>query len=273
MRLERVRRAHVRDAVQQLGDVAARSWRTTCAVDERGAGEVGRHQQVDPHRLQCGIRVRELRGRPEGERAVSRSAPKQRTSTSISLCELAGEVLDVHAGAAVDLGRVLARQQDRLSRARILRTPGTVDVVPNRLCLRGDARHGAGGARHLSEVSSAAMRCVDANDATYLTTVNVAEDDLASAAALRAEPWAGEPFLRPDEDPARGRSRPGPARRRALDDGTRRDRRRPGRAVVALEGALRPDARARAGAQRAAGAHSPPAPSCAVTRSTRSPAC
>ncbi len=38
------------------------------------------------------------------------------------------------------------------------------------------------------------------------------------AAALRAEAWAGEPFLRPDEDPAEALA-PGRARRRALDDG------------------------------------------------------
>ena len=43
-----------------------------------------------------------------------------------------------------------------------------------------------------------------------------APDGLA-AAALRAEAWAGEPFLHPDEDPAVVLA-PGTARRRALDD-------------------------------------------------------
>src|SRR5438132_1688933 len=38
-----------------------------------------------------------------------------------------------------------------------------------------------------------------------------------AAAALRAEAWAGEPFIRPDEDPAVVLA-PGTARRRALDD-------------------------------------------------------
>ena len=38
------------------------------------------------------------------------------------------------------------------------------------------------------------------------------------ADALRAEAWAGEPFLRPDEDPDVVLA-PGTARRRALDDG------------------------------------------------------
>jgi ribonuclease E len=51
-------------------------------------------------------------------------------------------------------------------------------------------------------------------DPTELSEVT---DGLA-AAALRAEPWAGEPFLRPGEDPADVLA-PGRARRRALDDG------------------------------------------------------
>jgi hypothetical protein len=37
------------------------------------------------------------------------------------------------------------------------------------------------------------------------------------ADALRAEAWAGEPFLRDGEDPESVLA-PGPARRRALDD-------------------------------------------------------
>src|SRR5215217_8178239 len=41
--------------------------------------------------------------------------------------------------------------------------------------------------------------------------------DGLSAAALRAETWAGEPFLHPDEDPSAVLA-PGTARRRALDD-------------------------------------------------------
>ena len=43
------------------------------------------------------------------------------------------------------------------------------------------------------------------------------EADGLAAAALRAEAWAGEPFLRPDEDPAEALAE-GRARRRALDD-------------------------------------------------------
>ncbi len=48
------------------------------------------------------------------------------------------------------------------------------------------------------------------------TTAPEATDGLA-AAAFRAEAWAGEPFLRPDEDAAEALA-PGTARRRALDE-------------------------------------------------------
>src|ERR671916_3379622 len=48
------------------------------------------------------------------------------------------------------------------------------------------------------------------------TTASEALDGLA-AAALRAEAWAGEPFLRESEDPAEVLAE-GHARRRALDD-------------------------------------------------------
>ncbi len=48
------------------------------------------------------------------------------------------------------------------------------------------------------------------------TTASEATDGL-TAAALRAEAWAGEPFLREGEDPARALA-PGTSRRRALDD-------------------------------------------------------
>src|SRR5213082_566633 len=48
------------------------------------------------------------------------------------------------------------------------------------------------------------------------TTASEATDGLA-AAALRAEAWAGEPFLRAGEDPARVLA-PGTSRRRAVDD-------------------------------------------------------
>src|SRR3954470_8262105 len=49
------------------------------------------------------------------------------------------------------------------------------------------------------------------------TTASEATDGLLEAAALRAEAWAGEPFLREGEDPAVSLA-PGTSRRRALDD-------------------------------------------------------
>ena len=52
------------------------------------------------------------------------------------------------------------------------------------------------------------------------TTYSPSESEAASAMradALRAAAWAGEPFLRADEDPE-GVLAPGTARRRALDD-------------------------------------------------------
>ncbi|MGZ4280818.1 MAG: DEAD/DEAH box helicase [Gaiellaceae bacterium] len=56
----------------------------------------------------------------------------------------------------------------------------------------------------------------DMQEATEHLTV-VSEADGLSAAALRAEAWAGEPFLHPEEDPDLVLA-PGTARRRALDD-------------------------------------------------------
>ena len=70
--------------------------------------------------------------------------------------------------------------------------------------------------------------------------------DPVVASALRAEAWAGEPFLREGEDPAVALGE-GTARRRALDD-----------AVAEMDAGLT--------APRAA-------PRCAATRSTSSPGC
>jgi superfamily II DNA or RNA helicase len=50
----------------------------------------------------------------------------------------------------------------------------------------------------------------------HLTTVSATNEDLAAAAA-RAAAWAGEPFVRPDEEPTQALA-PGSARQRALDD-------------------------------------------------------
>src|SRR6476660_6766981 len=50
-----------------------------------------------------------------------------------------------------------------------------------------------------------------------LTSEATEDPDGIEAAALRAEAWAGEPFLRPDEDAATVLA-PGTSRRAALDD-------------------------------------------------------
>src|ERR1700750_2082888 len=54
-------------------------------------------------------------------------------------------------------------------------------------------------------------------EATEQPTLAPEAPDGLAAAALRAEAWAGEPFLHPDEDPAVSLA-PETARRRALDD-------------------------------------------------------
>src|ERR671931_1780309 len=54
-------------------------------------------------------------------------------------------------------------------------------------------------------------------EATKQPTLLPEATDGLVAAALRAEAWAGEAFLHPDEDPAEALA-PGTARRRALDD-------------------------------------------------------
>src|SRR5919204_6763245 len=54
-------------------------------------------------------------------------------------------------------------------------------------------------------------------EATEQPTLALEAPDGLAAAALRAETWAGEPFLHPDEDPAVVLA-PDTARRRALDD-------------------------------------------------------
>jgi superfamily II DNA or RNA helicase len=54
-------------------------------------------------------------------------------------------------------------------------------------------------------------------EATWHSAVASEETDELTAAASRAELWAGEPFLRPDEDPAEALA-PGQGRRRALDE-------------------------------------------------------
>ena len=101
------------------------------------------------------------------------------------------------------------------------------------------------------------------------TTASEATDGL-TAAALRAEAWAGEPFLREGEDPAVSLA-PGTSRRRALDDALAEieaGRREPSSGWKVQYGLM-----LGLECSRSRGRTSPPAPSCAATRWMRSPGC
>ena len=74
------------------------------------------------------------------------------------------------------------------------------------------------------------------------------------AAAIRAEAWAGEPFLREGEDPAEALGE-GTARRRALDEAVAEMDAGRTSSVAAMEGPLRTPARPRARARGAGAAH------------------
>src|SRR3954469_5544763 len=116
------------------------------------------------------------------------------------------------------------------------------------------------------------------------TTASEATDGLA-AAALRAEAWAGGPFLRGGEDAAVSLA-PGTSRRRALDDALAEieaGRREPSpgwegqyglilRAGAGRRPAEKPSTASCSGSSASSpsrGRTSPPAPSSAATRSTR----
>jgi len=108
-RLEAVRRRDVRDAVVELGEVAGEVRVPRVRVDDLRACDAGRHRQVDGHRLERGVSLQRLPGAvglrvgPVGAEAVHGQLDE--------VAQLAREVFDVHAGAAVDLGRVFAREQ------------------------------------------------------------------------------------------------------------------------------------------------------------------
>ena len=116
-RLEAVHRRDVRDPVEQPRQVPGEVRVPRVAVDELGALDAGGHRQVDRHRLQRGpVRLRAVERVPgpvaDGRRvAVGAVGAPAVDGHLLEPGELAREVLDVHAGAAVDLGRVLAREQ------------------------------------------------------------------------------------------------------------------------------------------------------------------
>ena len=114
-RLQRVHGRDVRDPVDQLGQMTPELGVPGVAVRELGALDVGGHDQVDRHRLQRGemrLVARQRVPRPVGvhRRVLAVRAPAVHGEVH-ARGELAREVLDVDARAAVDLGRVLAREQ------------------------------------------------------------------------------------------------------------------------------------------------------------------
>ena len=127
-RLEAVHRRDVRDPVDELREVAAEVRVPGVAVDELGARRPGGHREIDRERLERrGVRLRPGErlpgpvrddGRAAGDgRAVLAPAVHRHLGTA---GELAGEVLDVDAGAAVDVGRVLAREQRDLHASMLM---------------------------------------------------------------------------------------------------------------------------------------------------------
>ena len=113
-RLERVHGRHVRDAVGELGQVAAEVRVPGVASGRRSApstpAAIDRSIDIARSAARCGASPASA-SQARWRRRRRRGAPQACTVTSSSVRELAREVLDVHAGAAVDLGRVLAREQ------------------------------------------------------------------------------------------------------------------------------------------------------------------
>ena len=101
---------------------------------------------------------------------------------------------------------------------------------------------------------AAPKRAAHMQEAIPQPTSSLEAADPVVAAALRAEAWAGEPFLREGEDPAEALGE-GTARRRALDDAVAEMDAGLHGSVLEVEGPLRPPARPRARARRAGAAH------------------
>ncbi len=109
-RLKRVHGQHVRDAVEQRCQVCGHVGVPGVGVHQVDVAHGGHHRQSRGDRLQRWVGVLQAvpwpvrhRGRPVGALAVHGQVHV--------LGQLLGQVLHVHAGAAVDLGRVLPRAQ------------------------------------------------------------------------------------------------------------------------------------------------------------------
>ncbi len=113
-RLERVRGDDVRDIVQQLRHVAGEIRVPRVGVDEMGGVRRRGHRQVGRHREQRGIC---LGGDQVRIGAVCRDVELvARRAEAVHLdvdqpAQLARQILDVHARAAVDLGRVFTGEE------------------------------------------------------------------------------------------------------------------------------------------------------------------
>ena len=122
-RLERVHGGHVRDAVDELRQVAAEVRVPGVAVHEVGVRGARRHRQVDRHRAQrgqLGRRRRPARPTPRGAIAPSRSAPQRARRRRSSARSSRARYSTWTPGPAVDLGRVLAREQRDLHASTVV---------------------------------------------------------------------------------------------------------------------------------------------------------
>ena len=123
-RLERVDGEHERHVPQPARDQAGHVGVPGVAVDDVGVDRVLGHRERALEGIERAGKARVgvlARPRPSsgsrgraGSASSTRCSPKQRTSTAIRLRQRPAQVLDVDAGAAIDVGRVLVGEQQRL---------------------------------------------------------------------------------------------------------------------------------------------------------------
>ena len=137
-RLKAVGRHHVRDAIQELGQVAGEVRVPRVAVGDPRALHPSSHRQVDGHRLERpGVRRRpgklgpRLIAQHPGTARRCRRAPMAEAANleRDALGQLPREVVDVHPSPTVDGGRVLPSQDDNgegggIHRARLFDAGG-----------------------------------------------------------------------------------------------------------------------------------------------------
>ena len=106
-RLERVRRDDVRDIVEQPADVPGEIGVPRVRVEEIDSGGVAHHLQVDPERLQGGVRAGELRGHHVGLGIRSGFSEAVHVDSD-ERAQVRGEFTHVDACSPVDVGGPLA---------------------------------------------------------------------------------------------------------------------------------------------------------------------